>query len=205
MEDHIRKGLEIIEGLYLRRGYGHFLSKILNIDVKLAEELLKKAYIFHDIGKCLEEFQQRREKFRFHEVYSALVAREVFKKYGDIGGVVSVAILLHHHNWIREKSPKRPRNLKLCNECLSIIKKLSGEKIPEEIPWRNWIEFTEEAEEIMRTNLRGVYSILLPLVVADNYAAAVNRGGKKSALGKEIFEVLKVRGWKVASSFSSRF
>ena len=204
MEAHIRKGLEIIDGLYLRRSYARFLSRILNIDSKLAGELLRKAYILHDVGKCLEEFQKRRASFGFHEFYSALVAREAFRKYGDVGDTVSVAILLHHHDWIRIGAPKRPENSGLCEECLSVLEELSGERLPRKTPWKNWNEFMQEAEEVMRRNLRGVYSLLLPLVVADNYAAALNRGGKGSTLGKEIFEVLKVRGWDVACGLSNR-
>ncbi|ASJ02832.1 hydrolase [Thermococcus profundus] len=202
MEAHIRRGLDIIEGLYLRRGYASFLSRVLNVDPKLAGEVLKKTHIIHDVGKCLEGFQKRREKFRFHEFYSALVAGEVFGKYGGVGDVMSVAILLHHHDWVRYRSPEKPKNLELCNDCLSVLEELSGERLPRELPWKKWNEFMQEAEEVMRRNLKGVYSLLLPLVVADNYAAALNRGGTGSTLGREIFEVLNVRGWDVARGLS---
>ncbi|MDI3476339.1 MAG: CRISPR-associated endonuclease Cas3-HD [Thermococcaceae archaeon] len=204
MKDHIRKGLEIIDELYLRRSYDRFLSRVLGVEPKVAGEVLRKAYILHDVGKCLEEFQKRRANFGFHEFYSALVVREVFRKYGDIGNVMSVAILLHHHDWIRYKSPERSENLRLCSDCIAVLEELSGERLPRKTPWKNWNEFMQEAEEVMRRNLRSVYSLLLPLVVADNYAAHVNRGGKGSTLVKEIFEVLKVRGWDVAGGLPSR-
>ncbi|WP_342667082.1 CRISPR-associated endonuclease Cas3'' [Thermococcus celericrescens] len=202
MEDHIKRGLEIIEGLYLRRDYGAFLAQVLRVEQKFAEELLRKAYALHDVGKCLEEFQKRREKFGFHEFYSALIARDVFKKYGETGEIASIAILLHHHDWVRSGSPKKPNNLRLCEDCLSLIKELSGERLPPKIPWEEWIEFNSGVEKVFRKNLKGVYSLLLPLTVADNYAAATNRGGKKSLLGREIFEVLNVRGWNLARGLS---
>lgn len=56
MEVYIRKGFEIIDGLYFCRGYVCFLFRILDVDFKFVGEFLRKVYIFYDVGKCFEEF-----------------------------------------------------------------------------------------------------------------------------------------------------
>ncbi|HIH73641.1 MAG: CRISPR-associated endonuclease Cas3-HD [Thermococcaceae archaeon] len=203
MEAHITKGLELIEGLYISRNYGKFLGKLLGIAKDEADELLKKSYVIHDVGKCLEEFQQRRAGFKFHEFYSALVAREVFKKFGDAGDVATVAVFLHHHNWIRGKSPERPKNLTLSSECVAFIEEFLGEKVPQSVPWVDpKKEFYPYVERVLGSNLRAVYALLLPIAMADNYAAHCNRKGKASSLSGELFEALDVRGWDVAGYIS---
>ena len=202
MENHIKKGLEFVEGLYLNRKYNEFLAGVLEIEPEIAGDLLRKAYAPHDIGKCLEVFQLRRRGFGFHEFYSFLVAREVFKKFEKSGRIASVAILLHHHDWIRNRSPPKPENPKLCEECLLLLEDITKEKLPREILWVEPKVAYSEAEGIFRENLRGVYALLLPIVVADNYSAVVNRKGKKTTLGMEIFDVLGVRRWDFARDFS---
>ncbi len=202
MEAHIEKGLEIIDALYIGRNYDRFLGDILDIDMATARDLLRKAYALHDVGKCLEVFQKKRASFGFHEFYSALVALKFFERLGEVGKITSAAILLHHHDWIRNKTPKKQGNLKLCEECINLIESIIKEEIPSEVPWIETSTFFMIMEDAMRKNLRGVYALLLPVVVGDNYAAALNRAGKKSALGREIFEVLKVRGWDFARGFS---
>ncbi|ASJ04247.1 HD domain-containing protein [Thermococcus barossii] len=198
MEAHVKRGFEIIEGLYIDRGYERFLANLLNVDDGTAVELLRKAYALHDAGKCLGVFQNRKSSFGFHEFYSYLIVGKVFQKFGKAGEVASVAVLLHHHSWIRTKTPEKQANLRLSGKCRELLENLSREKLPEEVPWIEPTVAYSKAEEILRKNLRGVYALLLPIVVADNYAAAINRGGESSALGREIFDVLRVRGWEVA-------
>jgi len=77
------------------------------------------------------------------------------------------------------------------------------EKLSHEIPWVEPQDAYSEAEIVFRKNTRAVYAFLLPIVVADNYAAACDRGGTGSILGKEILETLKVRGWDLAGYLSS--
>jgi len=203
MEAHIRKGLGLIEELYLKRNYGVLLGRAVGVEPETAGNLLRKAYILHDIGKCLEKFQERRAKFGFHGFYSYLVARQVLSKFGDAGEIASVAILLHHHDWVLTRIPPKPENPRLHEECVSLIESMIEEKIPRSIQWVEPSLAYSEAEKTFRKNVRGVYTFLLPIVVADNYAAACNRGGKGSTLGKEILETLKVRGWDLAGCLPS--
>ena len=189
MEDHIMTGLELIEKRYIGRNYGTFLGKLLGLQRGKADELLRLAYIFHDVGKGLEEFQKRKQGFKYHEYYSALIAREILKDWGKAGIVASTAILLHHHDWIRDGIPQKKR-LKLCPECRKLFKKLTGLEVPETISATS----TEELTETFRNKLRSVYAILLPVVVADNFSASKNRLGKGTYLGKEILESSKLYG-----------
>ncbi|WP_297468433.1 HD domain-containing protein [Thermococcus sp.] len=202
MEAHLKRGLELLEGLYIERGYGNFLGRLLDVKPKAAEELLRKTHVIHDVGKCLETFQKRRESFGYHEFYSYLVAKEALGEFGTAGQIAAVAVLLHHHDWIRDRTVKKPQSLRLTKECIQLVKELSGVSIPHEITWRQPIVEYETAEKILRKKLRGVYAILLSIAVADNYAALCNRGGEGSMLGREITEVLKVRGWDFAGCLS---
>lgn len=202
MEAHLKRGLELLEGLYIGRGYGNFLGRLLDVEPKAAEELLRKTHVLHDVGKCLETFQKRRESFGYHEFYSYLMAKDALGEFGTAGQIAAVAVLLHHHDWIRDKTVKKPQSLRLTEECIRLVKELSGISIPREIPWGEPIKEYEIAESVLRENLRGVYAILLPIAVADNYAALCNRGGEGSMLGREIAEVMKVRGWDLAGCLS---
>ena len=202
MEAHLKRGLELLEGLYIERGYGNFLGRLLDVEPTVAEQLLRKTHVLHDVGKCLETFQKRRESFGYHEFYSYLLAKDALGEFGTAGQIAAVAVLLHHHDWIRDRTVKKPRSLRLTGECIRLVKELSGVSIPREIPWSEPIEEYEIAEGILRGNLRGVYAILLSIAVADNYAALCNRGGEGSMLGREITEVLKVRGWDFAGCLS---
>ncbi|WP_232462878.1 CRISPR-associated endonuclease Cas3'' [Thermococcus sp. P6] len=202
MKEHVTRGLELIDRLYLQRNYGSLIGRIVGVTPEEAETLLRKAYVLHDAGKCLEFFQKRKSKFPFHEFYSGVIAMEVLKKFGEAGRVASVAIMLHHHDWVRSKTPKKPPDLKLEETCRHLLEELSGESIPGEMNWVEPVRFQSNVKGILQKNLRGVYAFLLPITVADNYAAACNRGGKGSLLGREIFETLSVRGWEVARCLS---
>ncbi|NJE06345.1 HD domain-containing protein [Thermococcus sp. M36] len=202
MEAHVKRGLELIEGLYIKRDYTALLGKLLDVKPEVAGDILRKAYVLHDVGKCLETFQTRRGSFGYHEFYSYLMAKEILREFGAAGQVASVAVLLHHHDWIRKTLVKKPSSLRLVEECPPLIRKLSGLTIPKEIPWSEPIEEYLSVEIILRKNLRAVYALLLPIVMADNYSAACNRGGAGSALGKEILETLEVRGWDLAGCLS---
>jgi len=204
MEAHIKKGLELIEKMYLKRNYGVLLGRILGIEPEVAGDILRKAYVLHDIGKCLEKLQKRGASFGFHWFYSYLVARNVLSKFGDSGKIAAVAILLHHHDWVISQTPKKPENLRLCEKCIHLIEDIIGEKVSVSIPWDEPQSVYSEVENLFRINkknIRGVYAFLLPIVVADNYAAAINRGGRRSALVEEILEVLRLRGWSLACGF----
>ena len=203
MEAHLKRGLELLEGLYIERGYGNFLGRLLDVEPTVAEQLLRKTHVLHDVGKCLETFQKRRESFGYHEFYSYLVAKDALGEFGTAGQIAAVAVLLHHHDWIRDITVKKPWSLRLTRECIQLVKELSGVSISPEIPWGKPIEEYGAAEEILRRKLGSVYAILLPIVMADNYAALCNRGGEGSMLGREIVEVLKVRGWDLAGCISS--
>lgn len=188
MGEHIRRGLELIEGLYLRRNYGTLVGRLTGVEPEVAGELLLKAYVLHDVGKCLEVYQERREKFGHHEFYSYLVARKVLLEFGTAGEVASVAILLHHHDWIRRDFPKKPPSLRLAEGCLQAVERLFGDPLPPEVPWEEPAKEYIHVEEVLRKNLRAVYAFLMPIVIADNYSAALNRGGRGSLLGREILD-----------------
>ena len=202
MENHIRRGLELLERLYLERNYDSFLGRLTGVEPEVAGDILRKAYALHDVGKCLEVFQKRRAKFGFHWFYSYLVARTTFGRFGKAGKIASVAILLHHHDWRLNKSPPKPENPELCKGCLHLLENITMEKLPREIPWVEPQVAYSEAESALRENLRAIYAFLLPIVVADNYTASCNRGGTGSALGREILEALRVRGWDFAGCIS---
>ncbi|WP_231845517.1 CRISPR-associated endonuclease Cas3'' [Pyrococcus abyssi] len=205
MEDHIREGLKFIERMYISRNYGEFLSRVLNLRKEKAEGLLRKAYIIHDVGKGLEEFQSKKQHFPYHEFYSALVAKEVLKDFGKAGEIAVVAVSLHHHDWVRYEKPRKPDNLELDRECACVIEKFMGVEIPRKVPWIKPEEFSRWVVNVFSSNIRAVYALLLPISLADNYSAMRNRGGEPTTPGKEIEEVLSVykEVEKFVSSISS--
>ncbi|AEH24651.1 HD domain-containing protein [Pyrococcus yayanosii] len=193
MEAHITEGLRFIERIYIARNYGKFLSRVLGLKKVRAEELLLKAYAIHDVGKCLEEFQDAKQGFRYHEFYSALVAREVLKQFGKASEIATIAIFLHHHDWVREKPPRKPRNLKLHSDCIEVIEDLIGAEIPKSVPWTAPDEFRDWMIKVFSSNIRAVYALLLPISLADNYSALKNRGGEQTMLGKEVMKAVFTR------------
>ncbi|AFK22397.1 CRISPR-associated endonuclease Cas3'' [Pyrococcus sp. ST04] len=190
MEAHIKEGLKFIEKIYIKRNYGKFLSQVLGLKKENAEDLLRKAYAIHDVGKCLEEFQKTKKGFQFHEFYSALIAKEVLRQFGKAGSIATVAIFLHHHDWIREKPPRKPENLKIHPDCAEIIKELAEIQVPMNVPWIAPNEFKDWMADIFASNIRAVYALLLPISLADNYSAIRNREGEPTMLGREIMEVI---------------
>ena len=187
MDDHIRVGLDYLKKRYLERHYGKYLSSILGLEKADAERLLKLSYILHDIGKGLKHYQERKQSFRFHEFYSAVISYTLLEpQFGEAGTVAATAVLLHHHDWIRKDEPVEFPRLVLDQCCIDVFKKWTHLNIPSKVSMVDTLVLTD----LHRKRLRAVYAFLLPIVQADNYAAYKNRGdiSTPSKLGKEVLE-----------------
>jgi len=187
LEDHIKVGLEFLKRRYLSRKYQNAIAKELGVDKNTVTNFLMVSYLLHDVAKGLKYYQKRRETFRGHEYYSSLIAVEALMPYGkEIALVIGAAVGLHHHDWIRYELPKVPRT-KLTQECIEIVKKLSPIELtlPTQIPLTN---YSSEIFEITSKRLKAVYLFLIPIVLADNYAALKNRGDERTILGKEVLQ-----------------
>jgi len=84
---HSVRVAEIVQSLYW--------EEVLSVARRLGtepERVLAVAYL-HDVGKAHEAFQLS-GSYSCHEFYSAAIARKIFT---DIGDVLALTIVLHHH------------------------------------------------------------------------------------------------------------
>ena len=198
MEEHIEKGLKVID-FYIKRKYHKKLAKCLNINNKVGEIILKTSYVFHDIGKGLT-YYQKSKTFRGHEFYSAYIAYNSIntitgdeEKDEKIKRIISCAIALHHHTMVN-RHYLNVNYSKLCKDCINIIEKYSP--IDVDIPKiiKGNIIYSV-SEYFSNNNFREIYLILVPLMVADNISAILNRNTDKEnlgVLGREVMEIYNI-------------
>ncbi|ADC69855.1 CRISPR-associated HD domain protein [Methanocaldococcus sp. FS406-22] len=202
MEEHIEKGLEVID-FYIKRNYHKKLAKCLGVDNKVGKITLETSYVLHDSAKGLEYYQDKKT-FRGHEFYSAYIAYNSIdtitgdeKKDNEIKKTIACAIALHHHTMVNRFKPitSSPK-LEMCEEGIEVIQKYSpiDVNIPSEIPSDVIHSITELFKDSDRI-FRGVYLILVPLMVADNVSAILNRGNNNEnlgVLGREVIEIYNI-------------
>jgi len=202
MEEHIKKGLEVID-FYIKRNYHKKVAKCLGVDNKVGKITLKTSYCLHDSAKGLEYYQDKKT-FRGHEFYSAYIAYNSIdtitgdeKKDNEIKKTIACAIALHHHTMVnRFNSLNDFQKSKMCEECIEIIQKYSPIEvnIPAEIIGNIEHSITELFKDSDRI-FKGVYLILVPLMVADNISAILNRGNSNEnlgVLGREVIEIYNI-------------
>lgn len=209
MEQHISEGLKIID-LFVKRHYTRRLLRFMKDDgidtVSKVEAILRFMYIMHDIGKGLRKFQ-RKARFGGHEIISAYI---VDKMEISVDGqslstiarrIIALTILLHHHTLMKKNIREKLEKIRdeICPRCIDIIKrftpvnveldriqtKINGSDVIKHVT-RHLIRNTLGKEEYCRK----AYILLIPLMVADNYAANKNRGGKGTVLSREINKII---------------
>lgn len=207
IEEHISRGLEFLEEVYLKRKFADYLVRLaqyLGIELSPQESrnALYASYIFHDLGKLSKEYQEKKTSFRGHEIISAYW----IIKHGDQLSLremlypVALSIYLHHHD-IRKTIPKEIQNVDLCSECLRTIinmykKKTFIDLISYETRFRgelhtrltNFFYKIKKGDERLKY-IRLSYPLLQVVHGADNYSA-LEREGKQSILSVEIRKVL---------------
>lgn len=201
MEDHINEGLKIIDILD-KRGYSQYLSRTLEINNnKLANQIMKVSFVFHDIGKGLEFFQKRKKGFPAHEFYSAKIFLDAVKINGiseHIKKIIAIAIQLHHHTMKNRTSILNNNNtqIKLNKDCEKLFimysKQYNVRFAPQNMQVSNRSTYNNmrKLHEYLSNHahpssindqnydvriLRKVYALLYPIIIADNYSAYINR------------------------------
>ncbi|MEM3791950.1 MAG: CRISPR-associated endonuclease Cas3'', partial [Candidatus Bathyarchaeia archaeon] len=101
LERHITAGLRYMQEIYLKNMYHRHISKRLNVSDEDSINLLKVAYMLHDLGKAYDPFQTRIIEGHGapgHEVLSSYVAVKHCKVLDEnLTRSVALSILLHHH------------------------------------------------------------------------------------------------------------
>jgi len=190
LKDHIDVGLQHIEERYIRRNYHLYVAREFDVSKEDAERLLTLTYILHDSGKGLEEYQIRKTSFGGHQEFSAAIAYNVLDDFDDnLRRVVVNAIMLHHHDWVRRGSISIRKPV-LNDECRSLLSDYLNRPVPKTVPSLPGTIL----DETLTSNLKRVYILLVPLMVADNYAAIMNRENKGSGslLGDEVIKSYNV-------------
>ncbi|MBD3193048.1 MAG: hypothetical protein GF308_20595 [Candidatus Heimdallarchaeota archaeon] len=229
MEDHIIKGLELIN-LWIKRNYGQKIATLFQLNDKLIGELiLTSAYIFHDIGKGLTIYSKGKSYWG-HEYYSAYLYNECFNLEPLISQITfnqayslkeveegikiagALAISLHHHtmkNRYNKIRHSEGETFQVSENCWKLYEQIMkpdllnhylSEKDPritralfrkiDNFNGKECKEYSEKCLEAfsslplikppttyLKTNLlQKVYSLLYPIMIADNFAATLNRG-----------------------------
>ena len=211
MKDHIEKGLPIIE-LYTKRKYHHKISRLAGSKPEDAEKALYAAYILHDVGKCCCHFQRQRKTFRGHEFYSARFLQLAGFNVGGCELLTDAAILavaLHHHTMIGRAESLA--DCELCADCLKEVLDILQAKTGLELSPTTRITSPGTAvyntfrkyrlhPQARNKAIRLAYLILIPLTVADNYAAR-SRGKTESIIGKEAAKLVNIYKKQLHSHF----
>ena len=219
MKQHIDKGIELIQILD-QKNYSQYIANLFGIDIKTAKIVLYVPYVFHDIGKGLLTFQERKKGFPAHEFYSAYIFYHAVnfndKSITDhIREIMTLAIMLHHHTMKNRidsiDEDDKPR--KYCDSCKKIYQDYSKEynikyDADIKITNKNTRKFGKEIYTTLNSNtniysttnptkdrlmLRKVYALLYPIIMADNYSAVLNRkGNQKGIIAKDVLAYIEV-------------
>ncbi len=178
LEVHLHLTAHFIDRAFLRRGYHKRIGD-------RGREVLLLAAILHDIGKGHKSFQSR-GTFPGHELYSGYLVHRMVEEglieLGDWGVPLSAAIALHHHTM---KGRSVFEDFELTEECRSqveeVIQSFNLEGSLNNLEKASLKEINEWLYKIKGWirkpgNLKRVYLILYPLIIADNMAASI-RGG----------------------------
>lgn len=202
MKQHVEAGLAVIE-LYVRRKYHHRISRLAGSEPEDAERALYAAYILHDVGKCCRRFQLGRSSFRGHEFYSARFLQLAGFNVGGselLGDAVILAVALHHHTMMDRAASLG--DCELCADCLGEVLEVLSAKTGLELAPVTRVTSPQTAVYSIHRKyahrpkaknklFRLAYLLLIPLMVADNYAAR-SRGGAKSIIGEEAAKLVDV-------------
>lgn len=208
MIEHIERGLEFLEDVYLKRGFSNYiatLGRCLGLEIPFREcvNALYASYMFHDLGKLSMNYQSEKSGFSGHEIISSgwIVRHGSLLGLNEMMVPVALSILLHHHD-IRRTTTIRLRNVYLCDECLKEVLRIYKLKTNidlliyeiefKEVSSTGLLEIlarTPEKDKILKF-FRLSYPLLQAVHSADNYAA-IGRQGKRTVLSDEILTVLK--------------
>ena len=213
-EAHIQRGLEVIN-LFLKRKYDEkdnwILRRLKKYGINTEDEagdVLRFTYVMHDVGKSLKRYQQEK-KFGGHEFVSAYIVSMADisingRPFSDqLRDIVAIAIFMHHHTLPRGNVKKKLVRITdyLESECIFLVEKYLPRSIkigtiPSEIKGISVIKKIEcLLSNKLRRHYRESYILLIPLMIADNYAAWINRGGKGTVLGKESQKIVEL--WRM--------
>lgn len=195
IEEHIIKGIEFIEKVYLERRLDDYLvrlARFLGFEVSGQESrnAIYASYIFHDLGKLSKDYQERRYNFGGHEIISAywVIQHGSQLALKEMLYPVVLSIYLHHHD-IRRSNLRNTVKANLCNECVKTLLGIYREKTFIDLTTYNTklegeFHFNLK-DQLMIYYYRLSYPLLQVVHSADNYSAS-ERGGKCSILSTEI-------------------
>ncbi|MEM3490403.1 MAG: HD domain-containing protein [Nitrososphaerota archaeon] len=195
LKDHVDKGLEAID-LFSKRYYHLLLAKRFRCDSEVANGVLYAAYIMHDVGKCVEKYQRFKKSFIGHEFYSAGI---IFKSELDIDTklkeILALTAMLHHHTMPERISGLDNKPVRLCQDGKKVVEKILKERTKLKANLIDSLDrpydlVLELVKRIKRELIEGTYALLIPVMVADDYAAS-SRGGN-SCLGREAVKVVSI-------------
>ncbi|MCR8487250.1 MAG: CRISPR-associated endonuclease Cas3'' [Crenarchaeota archaeon] len=190
--EHIDVALEEYNEVFLSKGYGKFIANRLKrlFTCENCEVLASLAILLHDSGKAHFRYQANLSRPGIpHEAYSAAIAWNTLLLNEDEREIVAAAILLHHEYM---RLPNSNRIIEDFNghieELRAIIQKLSlkhGLELYLDISKitplpRDYVrEIVKELNKKLRSKDRRFYLctmlILHPLVICDNFSAAIHR------------------------------
>ncbi|MEM1583926.1 MAG: CRISPR-associated endonuclease Cas3'' [Nitrososphaerota archaeon] len=201
IEEHIIRGLEFLEEMYLERGFAEYLvrlAKYFKVELSLTESrnAIYASYIFHDLGKISKEYQEKKSGFSGHEIISAYWVMEHGSQLalGKMLYHVALAIYLHHHDMRR--GTKTLQKVNLCSECLRKILDIYEGKTSINLAsyktrFRGELSsgLTRYLNRIEKEDVRLSYPLLQVVHGVDNYSA-LEREGKPSVLSTEVRKVV---------------
>jgi len=203
LDGHISTMLSVYDKYFGSRGWEQLSAPRANISKNIIGKVVKCTIILHDMGKLF--YQNRIKAGRgaaLHEYYSLLVTEEISKgliRYlGEEKAIDSMewAILVHHMS-LRDpvkifsnivniaKYWKVPLSVKMTKETSEWISRTFshhlGFKIKLQADSVISLRKTTKVVRRLTTNLLDFYPLALRLtrvlIITDNYAAALNRGG----------------------------
>ncbi|MEM2622780.1 MAG: CRISPR-associated endonuclease Cas3'' [Candidatus Nezhaarchaeales archaeon] len=202
--EHIDIALEKYYEAFLSKGYGKFITNRLKrlSKCKDCEMLASLAILLHDSGKAHFRYQANLNRPGIpHEAYSAAIAWNALLLNEDEKGIVAAAILLHHEymRWPYPVGVIEDFNGYI-EELRAIIQKVSskhGLELYLDIFKITSLSRDDVREVVRRLNkkLRSkdgrfylcAILILHPLVICDNFSAAIHRReGRSPRLLKDV-------------------
>jgi CRISPR-associated endonuclease Cas3-HD len=215
LERHITSGLYYMQEIYLKNMYHKHVAKRLNICEEDSINLLKIAYMLHDIGKVYDPFQTRiAEGYGApgHEVLSSYMVIEHCRLMDvNLIRAMALAILLHHH----AMRTLDEAFIKFCNTEYFILPSERAEwlrriiyvdilnALPSSLVSREVVNVLERELHRLITpkSLEGLghayaatYLILHPLMICDNLSA-YTAGFEEEAIRVRDLDFSKLRSW----------
>ena len=198
LREHVDTMIKIYVELFKNRNFSKIVSEKFNIPLDVIEEAIKVTLVLHDIGKVFYQDRIRVGKgAAFHEYYSILVLDSLehsIKNLEKIFSAIKMSIIMHHMS-LRDpltitknisgyaeyyKAPLQVfLNEELSNGISNFLENYGITiNFQEKVLKLSWA--SKMLSEILN-DIRNIYPLSLRftrvLIVTDNYAAALNRGG----------------------------